>query len=225
MDGDCERADRSRRGVGHRPGGRATARPAGDRRGGDRHLRLGPGHQAAGLGRAPDRAVRVRRHDLRADHRGVHARVHPDDLPRVGDALETAIAECGEFDAVYRVVPPGGAPRWVSARGKALPGDDGTAIRLIGVAADVTAALDGEARVTRVLEAMPAASTRWTPRGGSPTSTPRRNGCWRAAGKSCWARSSGTPSPTRSTACSRTATGKRSPPDARSPSTRTTPPR
>ncbi|MGY1841442.1 SpoIIE family protein phosphatase [Modestobacter sp. SYSU DS0903] len=85
-----------------------------------------------------------------------NARVHPDDLPRVSEALETAIAECGEFDAVYRVVPPGDAPRWVSARGKALPGDDGTAVRLIGVAADVTAALDGEARVTRVLEAMPA---------------------------------------------------------------------
>ncbi|MGY1748949.1 SpoIIE family protein phosphatase [Modestobacter sp. SYSU DS0511] len=83
-------------------------------------------------------------------------RVHPDDLPRVTEALQTAVAECGEFDAVYRIVVPGAGSRWVSARGKALPGADGAAARLIGVASDVTAALDGEARVTRVLEAMPA---------------------------------------------------------------------
>ncbi|MGY1855494.1 SpoIIE family protein phosphatase [Modestobacter sp. SYSU DS0290] len=85
-----------------------------------------------------------------------NARVHPDDLARVTEALNTAIAECGEFDAVYRIAVPEAEPRWVSARGKALPGTDGTAVRLIGVASDVTAALDGEARVTRVLEAMPA---------------------------------------------------------------------
>ncbi|MQA34289.1 SpoIIE family protein phosphatase [Modestobacter roseus] len=83
-------------------------------------------------------------------------RVHPDDLPRVTEALNTAIDECGDYDAVYRVVVPGAETRWVSARGRALPGPDGAAVRVIGVATDVTATLDGEARVTRVLEAMPA---------------------------------------------------------------------
>jgi PAS domain S-box-containing protein len=85
-----------------------------------------------------------------------NARLHPDDLPRVTEALQTAIDTCGEYEAVYRVVLPDAETRWVSARGKALPGPDGTAVRLIGVAYDVTTEVAGEARVTRVLEAMPA---------------------------------------------------------------------
>jgi PAS domain S-box-containing protein len=74
----------------------------------------------------------------------------------VTDALQDAVDTVGEYEADYRVVLPTGETRWVSARGRALPGPDGTAIRLIGVAYDVTAEVAGEARVTRVLEAMPA---------------------------------------------------------------------
>lgn len=85
-----------------------------------------------------------------------NARVHVDDLPRVTDALQGAIDSSGEFEAEYRIALPGGLTRWVSARGRALGGPDGTAVRLIGVAYDVTTELAAEARVTRVLEAMPA---------------------------------------------------------------------
>ncbi|MFQ1000607.1 SpoIIE family protein phosphatase [Modestobacter sp. SSW1-42] len=85
-----------------------------------------------------------------------NARLHPDDLPRVTDALTGAIDSVGEYEADYRIVLPDGETRWISARGRALPGPDGTAIRVIGVAYDVTAEVAGEARVTRLLEAMPA---------------------------------------------------------------------
>jgi PAS domain S-box-containing protein len=85
-----------------------------------------------------------------------NARLHPDDLPRVTDALQGAVDTCGEYEAEYRIVLPGGHTRWVSARGQAVGDPDGKATRLIGVAYDVTAELAGEARVTRVLEAMPA---------------------------------------------------------------------
>jgi PAS domain-containing protein len=85
-----------------------------------------------------------------------NARLHPDDLPRVTDALTGAIESVGDYEADYRIVLPDGGTRWVSARGRALPGPDGTATRLIGVAWDVTAEVAEEARVTRVLEAMPA---------------------------------------------------------------------
>jgi PAS domain S-box-containing protein len=84
--------------------------------------------------------------------------VHPDDLARVTQALEHAISTCGDFEAEYRVVLPGGALRWIEARGRALadrPG--GQAVRLVGAAHDTTAAREGDARIGRVLESMSSA--------------------------------------------------------------------
>lgn len=83
--------------------------------------------------------------------------VHPDDRTRVADALATAIANCSAYVAEYRIVLPDGGARWVSARGRALAGPDGAAVRLLGAAFDTTAVQDGEARVSRLLEAMPMA--------------------------------------------------------------------
>ncbi|MFQ1002739.1 SpoIIE family protein phosphatase [Modestobacter sp. SSW1-42] len=87
---------------------------------------------------------------------GFNDRLHPDDLERVTAALRTAVDTCGDFAALYRVVLPGGETRWVSARGRPLCDADGTAVRLLGVAYDVTEQRDAEQAVTRVLEAMPA---------------------------------------------------------------------
>ena len=83
--------------------------------------------------------------------------VHPEDLPRVRQALATAIESCGDYAAEYRVVLPGGDVRWIAARGRALSGEDGTAVRVLGAAFDTTAVQEGEARVRRVLETMPTA--------------------------------------------------------------------
>ncbi|MGB0100477.1 MAG: SpoIIE family protein phosphatase [Nocardioides sp.] len=83
--------------------------------------------------------------------------VHPDDRDRVADALTAAIETCGVYTAEYRIQLPDGAVRWISARGRALAGRDGVADRVIGAAFDTTAVQDGEARVARVLEAMPSA--------------------------------------------------------------------
>ncbi|MDN4173432.1 SpoIIE family protein phosphatase [Nocardioides sp. SOB77] len=85
------------------------------------------------------------------------ASLHPDDRDRVGAALTEAIAACGEYRAEYRVVLPGGSVRWVGARGQALAGPDGDAVRVLGAAYDVTAVRDVESRVARVLESMPTA--------------------------------------------------------------------
>jgi PAS domain S-box-containing protein len=85
-----------------------------------------------------------------------HARLHPDDLRRVTEVLAHCIDVCGDYDAEYRVVRPDGDTRWVHARGRALPGSDGTAVRLLGAAYDTTGEREGASLVTRVLEAMPA---------------------------------------------------------------------
>jgi PAS domain S-box-containing protein len=83
-------------------------------------------------------------------------RLHPADLLRVNETLQHSIDTCGEYDAEYRVVRPDGETRWVHARGRALPGPDGSAVRVLGAANDTTAEREGSAAVARVLEAMPA---------------------------------------------------------------------
>jgi PAS domain S-box-containing protein len=83
-------------------------------------------------------------------------RVHPDDLARVGEALQASIETCGEYDAEYRVLLPDGETRWVHARGRTVPDARGAAARVLGAAYDTTDERASEARVARVLEAMPA---------------------------------------------------------------------
>lgn len=83
--------------------------------------------------------------------------VHPEDLQRVTDALESVVAGVGDLDIEYRIRLPGGQTRWIAARGRALSGEDGSAVRLLGAAYDTTAVQEGEARVARVLESMPTA--------------------------------------------------------------------
>jgi PAS domain S-box-containing protein len=91
------------------------------------------------------------------DIEAFNARLHPDDLPRVTGALEQAVENCGDYAAEYRVVLPSGEVRWITARGRALCGDDGATERVIGAAYDTTEVHEGEARVARVLEAMSTA--------------------------------------------------------------------
>ncbi len=83
--------------------------------------------------------------------------LHPDDVARVQQAIERAIVTCSHYEAEYRVVLADGGTRWIQARGTALAGEDGTAVRLIGAAYDTTAKRDAEGRIARVLETMSAA--------------------------------------------------------------------
>src|SRR3712207_995686 len=83
-------------------------------------------------------------------------RLHPDDLPRVSEALRACIDLVGDFEAEYRVGRPDGETRWVQARGRALAGADGSTVRVLGAAYDTTEDRTGDVRVARVLEAMPA---------------------------------------------------------------------
>ena len=89
------------------------------------------------------------------------AAVHPEDGPRVTQALTEAVKSCGELAVEYRIVLPDGSVRWIAARGRALPGEGDIpgrgAARVLGAAYDTTAVQDGEARVARVLDAMPTA--------------------------------------------------------------------
>ncbi|MCO7220071.1 SpoIIE family protein phosphatase [Klenkia sp. PcliD-1-E] len=85
-----------------------------------------------------------------------YRRLHPDDAERVTQAITTAIDTRGEFAAEYRIVLPDGATRWVQGRGRVIGEPTGRATRFIGAAYDTTDVHDGEARVGRLLAAMPS---------------------------------------------------------------------
>ncbi|UOY00468.1 SpoIIE family protein phosphatase [Blastococcus sp. PRF04-17] len=85
------------------------------------------------------------------------ARIHPSDADRTMRALQTAVDTCGEYEAEFRIVLPTGETRWIAGRGRALAGDDGAAVRLVGAGFDTTSRRQADARVSRVLEAMSAA--------------------------------------------------------------------
>ncbi len=83
-----------------------------------------------------------------------NARLHPDDVERVSQAIEATVRGDGDLDVEYRVVRPDGPPRWLQGRGKTLHDENGTAVRLLGAAYDTTDV--HEPRTSRMLEAMPA---------------------------------------------------------------------
>jgi PAS domain S-box-containing protein len=81
------------------------------------------------------------------------ARLHPDDRPRVLEALERSVAAQSDVALEYRIVRPEGV-RWIEARGRVLPGTDGKPSRVLGVAYDTTELREARDRLVRLLETM-----------------------------------------------------------------------
>ncbi|WP_054570219.1 PP2C family protein-serine/threonine phosphatase [Frankia sp. R43] len=82
-------------------------------------------------------------HGLRLDEFGetmtdFYATIHPDDLPRVREAVDSAIAACGSYLAEYRVVWRDGSQVWVQGLGRIVASSAGEATRVIGLVVDVT---------------------------------------------------------------------------------------
>ncbi len=66
-------------------------------------------------------------------------RVHPDEREAVHEAFDRACASQGSFESEHRLILPHGKTRWVIARGRCLPDEDGPASQLIGITIDVSA--------------------------------------------------------------------------------------
>ena len=77
-----------------------------------------------------------------------------DDVPATEEAVQRAIETCGEYAAEYRVRHRDGSVRWIEAHGRVLPGADGKAWRLLGVARDSTELRLARDTVARALEHM-----------------------------------------------------------------------
>jgi len=72
--------------------------------------------------------------------------IHPDDRPRVIDAINQAIASQDQFESEYRVAQPDGSQHWLVARGKIERDNEGRALALPGVVVDITEQIERERR-------------------------------------------------------------------------------
>ncbi|BDI31560.1 hypothetical protein CCAX7_36110 [Capsulimonas corticalis] len=64
--------------------------------------------------------------------------IHPEDRPRVAEAIKDAITQGDTYETEYRVVMPSGSHRWLAARGRVERDGDGIAASLPGVVLDIT---------------------------------------------------------------------------------------
>lgn len=81
------------------------------------------------------------------------SRIHPEDRPRVQALMEKHMAaECGPYEAEYRMLTKNGAHVWILARGKVVERDAaGRALKVFGTHTDITARKSAEARSTDAL--------------------------------------------------------------------------
>lgn len=75
------------------------------------------------------------------------ARIHPDDRPRIKDAIAAVLRpdRTGPYDVEMRILHRDGAVRWVSAKGRTTF-EDGVCTRFIGVLQDINERKVGEER-------------------------------------------------------------------------------
>ncbi len=85
------------------------------------------------------------------DAAAVFGRVHPDDLPRVGEGLRQALQPGGQFYDEFRVVLPGGQVRWLAGAGHVPRQADGGLV-VYGVNFDVTERKRAELHARFLLE-------------------------------------------------------------------------
>ncbi|MBL7488538.1 SpoIIE family protein phosphatase [Frankia sp. AgB1.9] len=80
----------------------------------------------------------VRLEDFGGTMDDFYATIHPDDLPKVQEAVETAIAEHGSYLSEYRVARPDGSQAWIQGIGRVVANTGGRSARVIGLVVDVT---------------------------------------------------------------------------------------
>ena len=64
--------------------------------------------------------------------------IHPDDRPRIVDAVRRALADRSEYRTDYRVLWPDGSVHWISVLGKVVVDEARAPDRMLGVALDIS---------------------------------------------------------------------------------------
>jgi signal transduction histidine kinase/FixJ family two-component response regulator len=90
------------------------------------------------------------------------AAIHPDDVEEMNDAVNTTIQTGADYAIEYRTVWPDKSVHWAEIRAQLYSDRRGKAVKLVGVAADVTARVSAEEqqrRLNEILEERVAART------------------------------------------------------------------
>jgi two-component sensor histidine kinase len=74
------------------------------------------------------------------------AGTHPEDVERITEAVNHALATGEKYIQEYRLLPKDETLRWVEARGECLRDDNGNASRFIGVVVDITSQKEAQER-------------------------------------------------------------------------------
>lgn len=72
------------------------------------------------------------------------SRLHPDDRERVDRTIQKSLAEQVGYSQEYRIFWPDRSIHWISSRGQGIYDQQGRAIRMIGVVADITSHMQAE---------------------------------------------------------------------------------
>jgi PAS domain S-box-containing protein len=75
----------------------------------------------------------------------VRAMIHPDDLPRVEEAIQRALDEGEDYNIEFRFIKPDGSVRWALSLGRVFYDDDGNPVMMAGVDRDISAWKQAEA--------------------------------------------------------------------------------
>lgn len=71
--------------------------------------------------------------------------MHPDDRPRIIEALARTLASRHDHQVEYRIVRPDGACLWVEGRGRLMLDEQGNPDRMLGVCSDISERKEAEA--------------------------------------------------------------------------------
>lgn len=89
----------------------------------------------------------------------LRARVHPDDVARVEEAVRALLGSDQDYEVQCRIVAPDGGWRWLLVRGRLSRSGNGQPVHMTGVCQDITSRKQAEAMRERLLESERAART------------------------------------------------------------------
>ncbi|QJR10099.1 hypothetical protein DSM104443_01151 [Usitatibacter rugosus] len=84
------------------------------------------------------------------DYRELQRTLHPDDRPLLDATLRHAVKEADDFLIDYRVMYVDGSVHWITNHGQVHRGPDGRAIRIVGIAMDITERKLAEQRIAHM---------------------------------------------------------------------------
>ena len=91
-----------------------------------------------------------RAQDPSIDYRALQERMHPDDRDLFAATMRHAVKQGVDFQVDYRVVFPDGSMHWLANRGQVHRNAEGRALRVIGVAMDITDRKQAEQRIAHM---------------------------------------------------------------------------